>query len=218
MSDEEAQTIDLVERRMLPVGQVHPNTWNPNQQDEEIYRVLAESLNEEGFGEPALVRPCPHHPGVDYEVVNGEHRYRLMKESGAPEIPVVIADLDDVTAKLATLRRNRTRGGFDTMKVAALMGEMRKRLSDDEIQQRLGYTPIELDEFETILEKPFGPYGGGGGQQATEEYEISVPGELAKWFDETLIALAGKRESRFEGRTSRKARGMKRLIELGEEE
>lgn len=208
--------VDLVERQTIDIGRVHPNQWNPNRQDLEIFRVLGESLKEEGFGEPVLVRPCATDGHDDYEVVNGEHRYRIMLELEALTLPVVIVDMDDISAKLAMLRRNRTRGGLDTIRVAKLLAEMRKRLSDDEIQQRLGYSPVELNELDAVLEAPFVAFGGGGAHASDDLFEIQVHGDLARWFDETLIMLSGRRASRFEGRASRKVRGMTNVVVLAE--
>lgn len=200
--------IKLIDRQIVPINKVHPNPWNPNVQDLEIFRVLGESLKEEGFGEPVLVRRCEEPEHDDWEVVNGEHRYRIMIELEETMLPVAIVDLDVVNAKLATLRRNRTRGGLDTIRVAKLMSEMRKRLTDEEIQQRLGYSPLELNELDRVLDVPFTAFGGGS-RAAEGLLEIEgVPGDVARWFDETLIALSGKRASRFEGRSSRKVRGL----------
>lgn len=208
---EEKPEVTLVQRTSVPIEQVEPNPWNPNVQDAEIYRVLAESLKEEGFGEPILVR------WVDdlgkYQIINGEHRYRLALETGMPYVPIAIVQMDELNAKLATIRRNKTRGGLDTIKTAGLLSDMRKRLTDDEITMRLGYSTEELDEMTTLMNQPLLPYGNTN-PGMPEKYEIEVPQESAKFLDDSLINLAGKRVQRFEGRPARKARGLVRALEI----
>lgn len=207
---EELPEVSLVERAIVPIGEVEPNPWNPNVQDAEIYRVLAQSLNEEGFGEPVLVRRIE---GGKYQIINGEHRYRLALESGMPEIPVAIVEMDDLNAKLATIRRNKTRGGLDTIKTAGILSDMRKRMNDDEITMRLGYSSEELNEMTTLMNQPILPYGNTN-PGMPEKYEIELPQQTAKSLDDTLIALAGKRVQRFEGRPARKSRGLVRALEI----
>ena len=208
---EEKPIVSLVERISVPISMVEPNPWNPNVQDAEIYRVLAESLKEEGFGEPLLVRWLEE--SEKYQIVNGEHRYRLALETNMPYVPVAVVKMDDLNAKLATIRRNKTRGGLDTIKTAGILSDMRKRMTDDEITMRLGYSSEELNEMSSILNQPILVYGGATAGMP-EKYEIEVPQESAKFLDDSLINLAGKRVARFEGRPSRKARGLVKALEM----
>lgn len=207
------KTPKLVERTSLPTGKIHPNPWNPNVQDPERFTLLAQSLKEEGFGEPVLVRPCPDHD--DYEIVNGEHRYRLAIETQLDYVPVAVVAMTTSDAKLATIRRNKTRGGLDTLKTATLLRDMRKRMDDEEIELRLGYNAQELSELMAMLELPFMPRRGGK-SEAMEQFEISVPPAVARYFDDTLVSLSGKRASRFEGKPGRKARGLVKGVSLVE--
>ncbi len=207
---EEPVEVTLVERTSVPIGQVEPNPWNPNVQDAEIFRVLAQSLKEEGFGEPVLTRRLEN---GKLQIINGEHRYRLALETGMTHIPVAIVQMDDLNAKLATIRRNKTRGGLDTIKTAAILRDMRHRMSDDEITMRLGYSTEELNEMMTLLNTPFVPWGNSN-KGMPEHYELEVAQESARFLDDTLIAFAGKREKRFEGRPARKARGLVKALEL----
>lgn len=210
---DEKPRVKLIERTTLEIGKVHPNEWNPNVQDMERFRLLAQSLKEEGFGEPVLVRPCPEHE--DYQIVNGEHRYQLAKETSMEHIPVAVVAMTDTDAKLATVRRNKTRGGLDTIKTAKLLHDMRKRMSDDEIELRLGYNQAELSELMSMLDQPFVPFGHGK-SAVLEQYELTMDPDTARFLDNTLLLLAGKRAKRFEGHPSRKARGLAKAVDLVE--
>lgn len=210
-SKPEPKKIELVERQTVEISRIDPNPWNPNMQDEEIFRVLAESVKEEGFGEPILVRPLEGSNKL--QIINGEHRYRLAKEMGLSQVPVAVVDMNEISAKLATLRRNRTRGGLDTIKTAALLGAMRKRLSDEEIQQRLGYSTAELDDMLALLEMPK-PAFGGRKIGPEEMLEFQATQAQAAWLDESLVKLSGRRQGRFEGKQSRKARGMQVVVQV----
>lgn len=208
--EEAKPEVTMVERKSVPIGDVEPNPWNPNIQDAEIFRVLAQSLKEEGFGEPVLTRRIE---SGKLQIVNGEHRYRLALETGMTHIPVAIVEMDESNAKLATIRRNKTRGGLDTIKTAGILRDMRKRMSDDEIQLRLGYSSEELTEMMTMLNQPFVPFGGGS-KGMPEQFEMEIDNDSARYLDDSLIAIAGKRKKRFEGRPARKSRGLIRALQL----
>lgn len=205
-----ALDIKMVDREVVEISRIEPNPWNPNMQDPEIFRVLAQSLKEEGFGEPILVRPTE---GKTLQIVNGEHRYRLALETGMTHVPVVIVTMEEVDAKLATIRRNRTRGGLDTLKVAGLLKDMRKRMSDEDIEMRLGYSQNELGELMAMLDAPFVPFSKGK-SGALDQYELVMDEATARWLDDTFLQIAGKREKRFEGKPSRKARGFAKAVQV----
>ena len=58
---------------------VLPNTWNPNRMESDVFEATVQSLSKFGIVTPTVVRTHPEHKGK-YEVVDGEHRCRVLKE------------------------------------------------------------------------------------------------------------------------------------------
>lgn len=129
----------------LPIGAVHPNPWNPNKQTERQFAAEVESILDNGFVMPIVVRENPDLPG-EWQIIDGEHRHKALsqiianKDDGAfniPQlvesgtIPAVVLSPDDPRAKRLTIILNETRGSADTAEMAALLAELQEELGGD---------------------------------------------------------------------------------------
>lgn len=83
-----------------------PNQYNPNKQDPHEFELLCQSMREDGFTQPILCNK-------DFTIIDGEHRWRAGQALGMTILPIVRLDLDDIQAKLSTIRHNRARGTHD---------------------------------------------------------------------------------------------------------
>ena len=83
-----------------------PNDWNPNVLSELKYKALRNSIKEFPEileGQRVIVRPHPAEKGK-YEILNGEHRWRIATELKFKTIPIgVINEPNDNKAKLISL-------------------------------------------------------------------------------------------------------------------
>lgn len=89
--------MELLEQEymMLPVDKVRPHPHNANEGDED---ALAESVDANGFYGAITVREHPDEEGA-WQILAGEHRWRLTIKRGKTEIPaMVLKDVDDVQA------------------------------------------------------------------------------------------------------------------------
>lgn len=147
---------------LLNIDLVEPNPWNPNVQNERQFQAEVESIMSNGFLAPILVRPV----GNKYQVIDGEHRLRALKQvfaqsmTGAKnvpdlakdkKIPAIVIDADDAHAKRLTITMNETRGRADLAKLGELLNEIAPALGDDLIIG-LPYTATQLDELMDIAE------------------------------------------------------------------
>ena len=64
------------------------NPWNPNRMTPEIRRKLRRNLKRDGFVAPILVRKL----GDRFQIINGEHRWKIAKELKYQTIPCVVLD------------------------------------------------------------------------------------------------------------------------------
>lgn len=91
----------------LPVDWIHPHPDNPNEGDE---KALEESIDELGFFGAITVRQLDEY---EFQIIGGEHRWKLTKARGETTIPAIIAhDVDDEKAlKMLLVDNEITRRG-----------------------------------------------------------------------------------------------------------
>ncbi|OPY90600.1 MAG: putative chromosome-partitioning protein ParB [Syntrophaceae bacterium PtaU1.Bin231] len=94
---------------------VFPNQYNPNLMSGKEFDRLKYSIEKFGQVVPILVRPVNAGNGVQYEIVDGEHRWRALKELGVEECFCVEyaseADLDEY--KMVSVAINEIHGSID---------------------------------------------------------------------------------------------------------
>ena len=123
--------------RQIPLDQIEPNRWNPNEVAGETYVQLVKDMQEHGQREPVTVSPYPvfypnedrdpEHPYTTPEawtgffvICDGEHRLRAAKSLGWETIDAVVMELTEDEALTAFYRNQSTRGSFDPFKEALL--------------------------------------------------------------------------------------------------
>lgn len=144
----------------LPITKVTPNPWNPNKQTERQYAAEMESICDNGFVMPIIVRKHPDKKGY-YEIVDGEHRWKALQQIAVEnkkgkgnvpslvenkEIPAIVLSIDEAKAKRLTVIMNETRGRADLTSLGTLLAELAPELGDDLIIG-LPYTPEQLNEI-----------------------------------------------------------------------
>ena len=144
----------------LPITKVTPNPWNHNKQTERQYAAEMESICDNGFVMPIIVRKHPDKKGF-YEIVDGEHRWKALQQIAVEnkkgkgnvpallenkEIPAIILSIDEARAKRLTVIMNETRGRADLTSLGTLLAELSPELGEDLIIG-LPYTPEQLNEI-----------------------------------------------------------------------
>lgn len=129
---------------------VQGNAYNPNVVAPPEMRLLAKSVESDGFTQPIVAWPVES----GYEVVDGFHRHRVGKENrkvrdrvrGHLPLAVINGDrtaLEDRQA--ATIRHNRARGVHTVDGMAAVVLDLARRNRTDEwIARELGMEPDEV--------------------------------------------------------------------------
>ena len=132
----------------IKIGQITPNNYNPNVVSEDILAKLRAEISQKGLCEPIILR----RKGNDgYEIVDGEHRWRVCQELGWEEIPCIIQDYDDNEAKIKTLQLNYMRGSAVPVKLASLIHELSKEIKLEDLAKRLPYEePQMLNNLELL--------------------------------------------------------------------
>jgi ParB family transcriptional regulator, chromosome partitioning protein len=95
--------------RSVPVGRIVSNPYQPRQEfAPEQLAELEASIRENGLLQPLVVRPAPADApeGVQWELVAGERRWRVVRRLGWAEVPVVIKEVDDRTMLVLAIVEN----------------------------------------------------------------------------------------------------------------
>ena len=100
--------------RAIPLEKIRANEYNPNAVAPPEMKLLYKSILEDGYTMPVV---CYYKEEEDvYEIVDGFHRYTIMKthkdiferENGC--LPVVTIEKDISERMASTIRHNRARG------------------------------------------------------------------------------------------------------------
>lgn len=133
----------------VPIEKIRANEYNPNAVAPPEMELLYDSIKQDGYTMPIV---CYYNKKEDiYEIVDGFHRYRIMKEhkdiyereNGLMPVSVIDKPIEERMA--STIRHNRARGSHDVDLMSNIIAELHTLgKSDKWISQHLG---MELDEI-----------------------------------------------------------------------
>lgn len=153
----------------ISVKKFKPNPWNSNEMPESMFKHLKEEFDRVGFLQPVLARKKEN----EFEIIDGEHRWRASKEMNIKEIPAIIVEMDDTTAKTTTINMNQIKGENNPLKFAELLNELENDLSKEEISEILKISENEIEANKFLLEMP-------------DVDELEEAGEFSKTFSFTF--------------------------------
>lgn len=141
--------------RAVPVEKVRANNYNPNVVAPPEMQLLELSIWEDGYTMPCV---CYYIPDEDvYEIVDGFHRYMVMKtsrriyEREKGLLPVVVIEKEIQERMASTIRHNRARGVHQVELMSAIVGELTKSgMSDAWIMKNIGMDRDELLRLKQI--------------------------------------------------------------------
>ena len=139
----------------VPIEKIVPNTYNPNAVAPPEMKLLYDSIKEDGYTMPIV---CYYVDFKDeYVIVDGFHRYRVMKEH--PDIyereggmlPVSVIDKPLSDRMASTIRHNRARGSHDVDLMSNIIRELHEiGRSDAWISKHLGMDRDEILRLKQI--------------------------------------------------------------------
>lgn len=102
---------------LIAIDRISPNPNNPRQAfDETDLRELSQSLQKHGLMQPVIVRPVKN--TNNFEIIAGERRWRAAHSADLTEIPVIIRDVDDLTALELAIVENVQRADLNPVEEA----------------------------------------------------------------------------------------------------
>lgn len=139
----------------VPVEKIQANAYNPNVVAPPEMELLELSIWEDGYTMPCV---CYYLPDIDmYELVDGFHRYTVMKtskriyEREKGQLPVVVIHKDLSNRMASTIRHNRARGTHNIELMTNIVAELKKSgMADDWIMKNIGMEKDELLRLKQI--------------------------------------------------------------------
>ena len=133
----------------VPLEKVVANDYNPNVVAPPEMKLLELSIWEDGYTMPCV---CYYRSDEDrYEIVDGFHRYMVMKtskriyEREKGLLPVAVIDKDISERMASTIRHNRARGSHLVELMSSIVAELTKSgMSDSWIIRNIGMSKDEL--------------------------------------------------------------------------
>lgn len=154
---------------------VKPNDYNPNKVLKKNLDLLTESILNNGFCFPIVIRP-------DYTIIDGFHRWIVsgrepLKTLLGNKIPVVIVAHENRTDDMAgTITFNRARGTHLLEPMENIVQELLEEgLTVDEISKKLGMTREEIFRLSKIDRENF----------------LKIMTERAKGYSEAKVIITG---------------------------
>jgi ParB-like chromosome segregation protein Spo0J len=141
--------------KAIPFEKLRANEYNPNKVAPPEMRLLYDSIKEDGYTMPIVVY---HHKEDDkYEIVDGFHRYSIMKaypdiykrENGLLPCSIIEKPIGERMA--STIRHNRARGSHNVDLMSNIVAELVDMgKSDKWISQHLGMSCDEILRLKQI--------------------------------------------------------------------
>ncbi len=139
----------------VPIEKVVANEYNPNVVPPTEMKLLELSIWEDGYTMPCV---CYYRADEDrYELVDGFHRYMVMKTSSRIYererglLPVSVIDKDISERMASTIRHNRARGVHSVELMTEIISELVKAgMSDSWIMKNIGMDRDELLRMKQI--------------------------------------------------------------------
>jgi len=133
----------------IAIEKIQANSYNPNAVAPPEMKLLYKSILEDGYTMPIV---CYYLSDIDkYEIVDGFHRYTIMKthkdifkrENGM--LPIVVIEKDESNRMASTIRHNRARGTHSIELMTNIVSELSKAgMSDAWIMKNIGMDADEI--------------------------------------------------------------------------
>lgn len=120
----------------IEIGRLIGHPSNPNLMSAGVFRKLKSHIERTGNYEPIVVRPHPERADC-FEILNGHHRMKVLKELSYERADCVVWDVDESEALLLLATLNRLSGSDDVYKKSELIKNLSREYSIKELCGRL---------------------------------------------------------------------------------
>ena len=140
----------------LLIGELIRNKYQPRKNFDELSLLdLTNSIKERGIIQPIIVRKSADVKSK-YEIIAGERRWLAAQKAGLHEVPVVIADVDDVKSLEFAIVENVQRQGLNAIEEAYGYQRLVKEFSydQDKVSKFIGKSRSHVSNCLRLLTLP----------------------------------------------------------------
>lgn len=132
-----------VDAKVVPITELYANDYNPNRMPGTEMRLLKDCILKYGFLFP-VITSFDEKIGK-YRIIDGYHRFEIMKSIGATEISIVDLKISYHDAVQLTVLMNRIKGLHQVEKMSDLILKLENLgVEDSDICKNLG---MEVEEY-----------------------------------------------------------------------
>ena len=128
----------------------HPD--NPNRMDDECFDKLVGHIGRSGNYEPVIVRVHPER-AEDYQIINGHHRTKALRELGNSYANCIVWDVDDGEAGVLLATLNRLSGADSIVKRSELVERLSRKIDAEALASMLPENLKDLQRLKAIAGK-----------------------------------------------------------------
>jgi ParB-like chromosome segregation protein Spo0J len=140
----------------IEIEKLHAHPDNPNKMSRDTFTKLVRNIERTGRYEPIVIRQKEN----AWQILNGHHRVKALKQLGQKEADCLIWDVDDNEAGILLATLNRL-GGSDTLdKKLELLKRLNERMHSRELAKLLPQTARQIERL-TNLKLPAAPAKAG---------------------------------------------------------
>ena len=148
MENKEKKKVKFFEVTKEKIENIKLDAFNPNEMSKIQMEGLKEVMNKFGFLEPIIVNK-------DNMVIDGEHRFNVLKEMGEKEIPVIRLNVNELDRKIIRQTMNKLRGRHNPRDDIEDLLEISKQVSMNDMSKYLGLSEKNLGDYlESVNQVP----------------------------------------------------------------
>jgi ParB-like chromosome segregation protein Spo0J len=138
---------------LVPVARLNPAAYNPRKIAPEKFESLKESIRHDGFLDALVVQK------TGMRIIGGHQRLKAVKEicvegsRAAPDLPCIVLDIDDKSAKRLNIKLNKIQGEFESRLLGELLVDIYEQQPLDVLDfALLGFDALEAEKFIRLVE------------------------------------------------------------------
>jgi len=140
----------------VEIGLIVPNPWNPNKMSDFMMDRARASLKKHGMVAPINVREVKRDGELRYEIINGEHRWKVCVEQKHDTIPIAnVGQVSERVAKELGVILNDLHGEHERGALAEIITDLLDQEDQavrDATRDALPYSDAELKQFADVVD------------------------------------------------------------------
>ena len=140
----------------ISIRKLRPHPANPNRMKDESFRKLVGHIEQTGQYEPIVVRTHPKKEGL-YQILNGHHRFRVLKKLGYSHADCIVFQADDAQAMVYLATLNQLAGKDNVYKKSRLIEQLNKLYSSRQLSKMLPDSKTAIEKLNQLSQSQFLP-------------------------------------------------------------